>query len=383
MRTRIRQVTLIAAALAASVLGVLIAAPSTYAADDDITWGVVPSTPNGPDGREAFDYAVAAGTVISDWVSVTNYSTQAATFRVYAADATTDFDTGAFTLIGSERSSDDLGAWTSINGAASTCPDETPEQQASCPRALGVELTLQPGQRADIPFTVTVPYDAAPGDHAAGIVASNFLETPGGDGANIRQETRQGTRIYLRVDGPIEPALTVSGLVSGFAASWIPFAPGTGRVDFTVANTGNVRLTAEPRVRLTGPFGIVLGTWELPAVANLLPGKTAHVGADLPGIPSLLLVTSEVTVVPTTGDGGTAGGDVPAPRYTGSTTAWAVPWTGLALIVVLGGGTALLVWWRRRSRVRLALDLAAYREHILAEDRATRADTTAPTGGDR
>lgn len=380
MTARIRNAVLVAVLALLAVAG--LTAPAS-AADSDITWSVVPSSPAGPDGRENFSYQVAPGTAVSDWVAVTNFSATAATFRVYGADATTDYDTAAFTLVGSNQSSTDLGAWTSVNGAASTCPDETPEQRAACPRALGIEVTLQPGQRADIPFTITVPHDAAPGDHSAGIVAVHFLESAGADGANVRQEARQGTRVYLRVDGPLEPGVNVSGLVSGYDPSWIPFAPGTGRVGFDVANTGNTRISAEPVLRLTGPFGIDLGRWELPSVANVVPGGTAHVDAELPGVPPLLLMLGELTVVPTGGDGLEA--DAVAPRYTGSTTAWAVPWSAIAALVLLVGVPALVIWLRRRRRDTLAVDLAEYREHILAQERARNsgADTLATNGTDR
>lgn len=141
--------TMLAAALV--FFGVFsLTTPAVAEGEAIVTWSVSPSTPGGPDGRTRFDFQAAPSSVISDWVAVTNDSAVVATFSVYAADATTDFDTAAFTLIGSDEESIGAGAWIALDAS---------------------EITLDPGERANIPFTMTVPQDATPGDHAAGIVA--------------------------------------------------------------------------------------------------------------------------------------------------------------------------------------------------------------------
>lgn len=371
---RVRPPALLAAVLVAAVgAGLAVAAPQPAHADGEVTWNIQPSTPSGPDGRTEFSYQVAPGSVITDWVAVTNLSAEPATFRIYAADAKTDYDTAAFTLIGADRGSTDLGAWTAVHNGPAACADPA---DAACAAGLGIVLALDPGARADIPITITVPHDASPGDHAAGIVAS--YSTGGGDGAaSVRREDRVGTRIYLRVDGPLQAGVGASGAVAGYDATLNPFAAGSGFLGVDVANTGNTRLSVLPSVHFTGPFGIDLGTVALPEVRNLMPGGTGHVTASVPGIPPLLLLFAEVVLTPAPADGVAAEDPLPAPARASAET-WAVPWSLLALVVLLVGGGWLLLRIRRRRRDLLAQDFADYADAIRAEERARQ---TALAGG--
>jgi hypothetical protein len=333
------------------------------AADDEVTWSVQPSSPGGPDGRTRLDYAVEPGTTVSDWVAVSNFSDRDATFRVYAADATTDYDTGAFTLVGADVPSTDLGSWVSVDSAPSRCPEaSTGEVDAACVAELGVEVKLGPGESANLPFTITVPHDAAPGDHAAGIVASFVSQTTGEDGAAVRREDRVGTRAHLRVDGALNAAVGVSGVTSGYTGT--AFGTGTATVAFDVTNTGNVLLDAAPEVRLAGPFGIEVGAVDLAPLENLVPGGTAHVEAVLTDVPPLALLFSDIVVVPTGVDG-----EQPQPTRA-SSTAWALPWAVVIVLVLLVAGVVVAVVARRRSRERLAAELAEYTERVRAEARA-------------
>ncbi|WP_375385427.1 hypothetical protein [uncultured Microbacterium sp.] len=352
-----------------------LAVQSAAADDGDITWGIHPSTPTGPDGRNEFSFQVAPGTAITDWVGVVNDSSVAATFRVYAADATTDYDTAAFTLIGSDQGSAGLGAWTSIDNGPAVCSDTNDAAETACAAALGVSVTLDPGASKNIPFTIVVPQDATPGDHSAGIVAS-YATTGGGDGTTIRREDRVGTRIYLRVDGPLSPGIGVQGAVAGFDASLNPIGGGTARAGFDISNLGNSRVSVQPEVRLTGPFGIALGTVTLPPVQNIVPGGVAHVEAELPGTPPLLLVTANIalTAIPA---GGIAAADPLPASVTTSAVAWAVPWMLLLIVVVVIAAIALIVWRRRRSRQLLAEDLAAYADEIREQERAAASTAAA------
>lgn len=363
---RIRPPALLATLLVVAVgAGLAVASPQPAHAEGEVTWSIQPSTPAGPDGRSEFSYQVAPGSVITDWVAVTNRSAEPATFRVYAADAKTDYDTAAFTLIGADRASTDLGAWTAVHDGPAACANPA---DAACAAGLGIVLALDPGARADIPITITVPHDASPGDHAAGIVAS--FSTGAGDGAaSVRRENRVGTRIYLRVDGALRAGVGASGAVAGYDANLNPFAAGGGFFGVDVANTGNTRLSVQPSVRFTGPFGIDLGTVALPEVRNLMPGGTGHVTASVPGIPPLLLLFAEVVLTPAPADGVAAEDPLPAPARASAET-WAVPWSLLALIALLVGGGWVVLRIRRRRRDLLAQDLADYADAIRAEERA-------------
>ncbi|MDR2253983.1 MAG: hypothetical protein LBD97_09060 [Bifidobacteriaceae bacterium] len=332
----------------------------------EVTWGVAPSTPDGPDGRTAFDYQVAPGTTISDWIAVTNYSEVTAEFRVYAADAATDYDTAQFTLIGAEQASTDLGAWTAVDSGLAECADTNDEAEEACARELGVRVTLAPGEARNIPFVITVPADATPGDHSAGVVAS-FAETPADqEGTLVMVEQRVGARVYLRVAGPLSAAVGVSGVTASYDGSWNPLGRGSATVSFDVTNTGNVRLSGAPSVELTGPFGISLGSVVVEPVANLLPGGTGHVTATLPRVPALFLLSASVTVVPEPGNGEIGGEPLALAAVSGSATTWAIPWAALGALAAVGALATFVVWRRRRSQRLLAAELAAYTEELLS-----------------
>ncbi|MDR0595044.1 MAG: hypothetical protein LBG60_17705 [Bifidobacteriaceae bacterium] len=336
------------------------------AAAGNVTWGVQPAGPDGPDGRAAFDYQVAPGTVITDAIAVTNHSDYAAQFRVYAADATTDYDTAQFTLIGAEQASTDLGAWTAVDSGPAECPDSNDEAEEECAHDLGVRVSLESGEQRIVPFVITVPADATPGDHSAGLVASFEQTSPDESGTLVLLEQRVGARVYLRVDGPLSAAVGVSGVTATYDGVLNPFGRGVASVSFDVSNTGNVRLSGAPMVELTGPFGISLGTVALEPVANLLPGGTGHVTATLPQVAPLFLVSAQVTVAPLPGDGDVEAIDLAAGAATGSARAWAVPWSLLGLLALIGFGGWLVVWRRKRSRRLLAAELALYTEELRA-----------------
>ncbi|QZN86849.1 DUF916 domain-containing protein [Cellulomonas sp. C5510] len=366
------------AALALALLATLVAGPAPAAqarvpaAEGDVTWSVQPSTPAGPDGRTELTYQVAPGTTVTDWVAVSNYSATPATFRVYAADATTDYETGAFTLVGADQASTDLGAWTAVDSAASVCPvTEDPAAEAACVAGLGVEVTVGAGERVDLPVAITVPHDATPGDHAAGVVASYTSTGTDAAGSAVQVAQRVGTRLHLRVDGPLTSVLTVSGAVAGYSGAAWPFGGTAAQVAFDLTNAGNTLMSAEPVVRLTGPFGTDLGTVTLDPVADLVPGGTAHVVAELPGVPPALLLSGAITVTPSgPEDPATPAGEV----VTASVRAWAVPWAALGLLVLVAGGVTATVLLRRRSRRLLGEDLAAYADQVRAEALAGRPD---------
>ncbi|MDR1118496.1 MAG: hypothetical protein LBL01_04280 [Bifidobacteriaceae bacterium] len=342
-------------------------------AGGDVTWGVQPANAAGPDGRSAFDFQVAPGTQIEDWIAVTNYSGAEAGFRVYAADATTDYDTAGYTLIGAEQASTDLGSWTAVDSGPAECPDTDDEAEEACAHDLGVRVTLAAGETLTLPFVVTVPFDATPGDHSAGVVASFEQATADESGTMVLMEQRVGARIYLRVDGPLAAAVGVAGVTASYDGTWNPVGRGSAVVGFDIANTGNVRLSGSPRVELAGPFGIPLGAFTAEPVQNLLPGATGHVTAVVPQVAPLFLLSAKVMVTPLPGDGDVARGDAAegdaldlAPAV-GTARTWAVPWPSLGAAALLGGGAWFVLWYRRRSRRLLAAGLAAYKEQVLAE----------------
>ncbi|GAB3617126.1 hypothetical protein GCM10027416_16830 [Okibacterium endophyticum] len=355
------------------LLGLAVASP---AAADDTTWAVQPGGVGGPDGRSFFEYQVAAGSTVSDLVSITNLSPGPVLFNVYAADGINDYEQGGFSVVSGPQDNIDLGRWLTVAAdAAVACPEVPEPGQMTCLIEDGVVHIELPGNsRAEVPFTIAVPSNASPGDHTAGIMAQVQRVTAGADGQTVIVEQRVGSRVHLRVDGELAPSVQVSGLVASFDSGWNPFT-GTASVDYAVTNNGNLRLDTAQVVRLTGPFGIELARVELDPVEDLLPGQSVRVPVELPSVAALFVNTATVELVPTSSTGEAV------ETVSASAIAWAIPWLLLAAAAVLAAAIWLLIRWRRHRAVRLAATFDQIERKARDEALATQSIDPRPASG--
>src|SRR5690606_13408426 len=72
-------------------------------------------------------------------------------------------------------------------------------------------LRLAPGESETVPFTIRVPDDATPGDHAGAVLTSRTVTA---QDSGLDYEARSGIRVHLRVAGDLAPRLTVTGAPS-------------------------------------------------------------------------------------------------------------------------------------------------------------------------
>ncbi|WP_043264624.1 hypothetical protein [Streptomyces sp. CT34] len=263
------------------------------------------AAPSGADGRY-FYLEGAPGTAMTDRLAVSNPSERAVTVRLRGAGAR-----------------DGAGAWLLFGTA---------------------EVTVPPRTRATVPFTVTVPRDAAPGDHPGTIVATG----PGATGGRSRVPVR------LRVTGPALSALTVERVSVHRRGS-------AAVIRYTLVNRGNTVLRPSLAVRADGLFGPLLRRAGRALPVTLPPGGRVDRTETWPDPPALDAVDVRLTATAAGGahDDATAG-------YT------AVPWGGaaaVALLLAAGGGRFVV---RRRRRAGRA-DPAA----VGSEDRAPGAATEA------
>ncbi|WP_408635603.1 WxL protein peptidoglycan domain-containing protein [Phytohabitans suffuscus] len=333
-------------------------APAAGAAP--LTWGVAPSSRKGPDGRAAFDYKLDPGAELTDYAGISNYSGRPITVDVYASDAFTT-PSGGFDLLPAAQKPTDVGTWVALE-----------------PRYR--RLVIPSKSRVDVPFQVTVPRNATPGDHAGGIVAS--IAEPGTDagGNRVRVDRRVGARIYLRVTGELAPAFTVERLDAGYDGTVNPFAGGTVGTTYRVRNTGNVRLTGTPRVEVAGPFGLGRRGVDAAALPEILPGGEQTVTTTVRGVPPLFRLGVDLHLTPVP-----VNASAPVSDITSQASVWAWPWPQAVLLLALAAAV-WLVLHRRRARARA---LAAAREQGRAEAAATapeadlglsEANTTQPRG---
>jgi hypothetical protein len=295
------------------------------AADDDLKWSVVPSSPTGPVGRKTFDYELSPKEKLTDWVGVANLGKRPLTLDLYATDAFNAND-GGFALLNSAQPARDVGTWITL-----------PRKQ----------VTIAPNKRLDIPFTLTVPVGAEPGDHIGGVIGSVTEYALNAEGQRVKVERRIAARVYLRVAGPLQPDVAITTVAVDYDASVLPL----GRkmtVTYQIANHGNVRITGTARVKVTGLLGIRLGNSKLINIPELLPDNEVRLQETLGSVFPAGPLTASVTANTQTNKAG-------LPAATRSTSLWAVPWTVVGLLVLLLAFLAYRLIVRRVRRRRAAL----------------------------
>jgi hypothetical protein len=324
-------------------------APATGPAPDPAAldaprWSVEPIAADPASRRSWFVVTAAPGQRVEDAVTITNLSPQPLTLQVYATDAFNTAD-GGFALRTAGRKPNDAGAWITMGAAT---------------------VALEPGEAKDIPYTMDVPSDATPGDHAAGIVASMVVASqpvPGEPAVNVDQ--RVGVRMYVRVDGPIRPALDVTNVEVFYDKPLNPFTQGDMVVRYEVRNIGNLRIGSVARVQVHGPFGWELADAKTKKLPDILPRSTIVLTQRFADIPPAVRLTVDVDVAAAQ----TASANAPPTAVfaqkigaSRSTSIWAIPWAlvgALALVALaLFGRRIIDSWADRRQATRRAASRA-------------------------
>src|SRR3954467_4519168 len=126
----------------------VLAAPSTHAADNG-SWSVYPAASQIA-ARPYFYLSADPGTTVEDKVVVANKTGKPLTFRLYAADAYNTARDGGFAVKTMAETQRGVGAWAR--------PDRS-------------KVTVPAHGKVTVPFTITVPEGAEPGDHPGALVA--------------------------------------------------------------------------------------------------------------------------------------------------------------------------------------------------------------------
>ncbi|WP_370122522.1 WxL protein peptidoglycan domain-containing protein [Streptacidiphilus sp. MAP12-33] len=306
------------------VLLTVVTATPVHAADNG-SWAVFPTPPAGtatpgPGDRQYFYLESAPGRVVSDRVSVVNLTDQPKSFRLYAADAYNTPRDGGFALRTVDQKMTGVGAWAKLNVSS---------------------LTVPPRTRADIPFTISIPSTAEPGDHPGAIVAveTSVEATTQQGGLAVGVKRAVGARIYLHVTGQSVPALSVDAVSVDRSAPLVPgFGASRGTLHYTLTNHGNVTLHPNVEVVETGWFGSVYHRPPTSSGIELLPGQSVQLTLALPAPPQF----DDVSVTVKASDGSTTA--------QGRTDYLAVPWLVVAVVALLLAG--LGVWLRLRAKGR-------------------------------
>jgi len=268
--------------------------------------------------RPDLTYEADAGTVIEDAVTLFNFGTVQLTFRVYATDAFNNAE-GQFDLLSGDQQPVDVGSWV-------TLPQEM--------------VTVPPGKQVTLPITIKVPAGTAPGDHTGAILASNQSTGTGPEGGAVTLDRRTGTRLYLRVNGPLFPELAVANVETTYHHA-LNSLSGSADVTYRIENRGNVRLAGTASVTIDGPLGLGKRTVALPDISELLPGEDVELTVKVLDVPALMVAFTTVKVEPAdgAGDGSSA--------TSGDDTTFVPPLTVLLTLLFL-----LLAVLARRSYMR-------------------------------
>ncbi|MFE1439481.1 hypothetical protein [Streptomyces sp. NPDC058739] len=182
----------------------------------------------------------------------------------------------------------------------------------------GREVRVPARTRADIPVTLTVPPDAAPGDRPGAITVRD------GDGRTAT------VPLLLRIGGPRLSALTVEHV-----------AVRDGRIVYELVNRGTTTLVPRLAVRADGLLGPVLDRAPRTLDVELPPGRRLRLTEPWPGRPALDAVEVRLTV--------TAAGGA---RDSASARARFVPWPAASAGAAGAAAAGALVVVRRRRRRR-------------------------------
>lgn len=319
------------AALCAVALTFVIAPTATAADGDRLTYGVRPTDNEVGTARPNFSYLAKPGGTLRDSIDVVNLSDEPLTVGVYAADAFTPGQ-GLIDLLPNDGTSRDVGAWITVDVESVTVPAN---------------------DSVTVPFTITVPADATPGDHTGGVVTSLLTQQ-----GTIGVDHRIGTRVYIRVAGELSPRLALSDVDVSFGSGFNPFSGGAATVTYTVNNVGNVRLDARQSIELTGPFGVLGKSHAVADLGELLPGSSLTLTEKVEGVWALGQVKGTVSLDPFPSD---PDSDVMVRSVSASSTAWFAFAKGhlvVGFVVIAAAIAAVWMRARRKTAVQAAIDQA-------------------------
>lgn len=298
------------------------------------TWSVRPKPTAEEPERENFSYDVSDGTTITDEFEIRNFGAETVKLSVYASDAINS-KTQAIDLLPAGVNPEDVGDWITLERN---------------------QVTVEPGEKALIPFTMEIPEGVESGDHTGGIVTSLVYDGTA-DGEPIRVDHRLGSRVQVRIDGPLRPAMTISNFKVEYDNSLNPLGPGGAVATYTMTNTGNVRFGVDQKIKFSSPLGLPSKTARPDPVVELLPGNSIQMVQNVSGVWPTFWDKAKLTLVPIP----VRDGDTFEPKLARSASAGtvAIPWATLVLITLILVGRQVHQRVKQNRERLAALELEA------------------------
>lgn len=276
IRSLVRR-TMVAVTAAVLVGGIPVAlAPQAVAADNG-AWSATPCQKGQLTPRQFFFFELSEGQKIQDCIAVRNASDERLVLDVYPADAFNVESGAGFAVRKKDEKNADVGTWIDLKKQ---------------------RVEVEPGGIARVGFSMAVPQGVTPGDHAGGIVTVEQAPTPDTSSGTsaVAIQRALGVRMYVRVPGPLTPALVVERVSVSARAARLPVIGDQGKaiVTYTVRNDGNTRMSPDRLITFTGLFGRTILTAPPGALPEILPGSRVTLSQEFEGMPVLDRLTVRV-----------------------------------------------------------------------------------------
>ena len=200
------------------------------------------------------------------------------------------------------------------------------------------EIVVPAEQTVNIPFTINVPLDAAPGGHFAAILVGTRSLTGSDAPAQVQTSQVVTSLVFLSVAGDIVESGAIRDFTTERAITESPQATFSLRFE----NKGNVHVQPQGDIIINNMWGKERGVVPInrnSQFGNVLPESTRKYTFEWSGDWSFADM-GRYTAIATL-----AYGDTNRQFVSSETSFWVIPWRAfLAVLLLLGGFFWLLVW---------------------------------------
>lgn len=269
-----------------------------------------------------FVYTKNPGDIIEDTATIKNYGDEEADVKIYPVDGETS-PGGSFILKFDQEDQNGIGDWTKMQTN---------------------ELKVGPGERVDVPFTITIPKEIPPGQYIGGIVieygtasadaspdtCGSTQEKTGCNNSIVTVKTRIGSRIYLTIPGQTQENVALTDF------SFYMTLAGQPRFSFKIENKGNVSYEPVAQIEVRDAMGNLYDSFS-ESLGTILPNSTTEPtiswDKEMPIIGRYTATASVIFQKKYQGQSGT----LHAAASTKTTSFWFAPWNYLfyALLILL------------------------------------------------
>lgn len=223
-----------------------------------------------PRTQSIFIHDMEPGETVEDGIEVSNNSSSTQEIGLFAVDGRVASG-GSFACAQNTEESKDAGAWISLS-------QDT--------------VTLAAGERQVVPFTISAPADASPGEHNGCIAIQSLDQEPEVTEGGVTLRTRSAVRVAMTIEGEIEKQLEFTDL------AYLLRDSEEARLSASLRNSGNVSIDTEISITLRNLFWTVRD--EVGGTFPVLAGSTAdyNFGAERPFWGGVYILSADATFDP-------------------------------------------------------------------------------------